>query len=304
VAAALAALTPAATDAAPAASGQREPGETIPANKSKATLERAVPGLQLQASSGELPVDGIPAKPALSEFMNRPPVALGSPRTFAGLVAGAATEPAAAIAATPAAQAEAASPLLSALAATLPAPPEPRSAPRTAAASSAGDAIGAAGTPGGAAPVRSAAPASGPAALPPRQDNPMSQVDGSIRWLLKNQDQSAELQLHPESLGRVQIKITVEGTQVHAKVWAAEAAALPVLQDHRAFLEASLKGQGLSLGSFDLQQGHKGEQAPVPTPQPAPAARISASLTAETGQETPAGPAAIPANPYRISIVA
>ncbi len=120
-------------------------------------------------------------------------------------------------------------------------------------------------------------------------------MDGTIRWLVKNQDQGAELQLHPESLGTVQIKLKVDGSVVHARIWASEAAAVPVLQEHRSFLESSLKSQGLTLGSFDLQQGHREQQQPLPAPSE-PASSMPIGLTTgQTGQETPAalGPMAV-----------
>lgn len=129
-------------------------------------------------------------------------------------------------------------------------------------------------------------------------------MDGSIRWLVKNQDKSAEMQLHPESLGRVQVKLTVEGNVVHAKVWASEAAAVPLLQEHRGYLEDSLKSQGLTLGSFDLQQGRRQEQAPLPTPtEPAPAL-AGVTAVGAAGQDSPAARAATPNQAGRIEFVA
>lgn len=89
-----------------------------------------------------------------------------------------------------------------------------------------------------------------------RPSLPMEQMEGSVRWILKNDQNSAELQLRPESLGKVQIQLKVEGNQVHAKVWASEASTVPLLESHRGMLESSLREQGLSLGSFDLHQGH------------------------------------------------
>jgi flagellar hook-length control protein FliK len=106
----------------------------------------------------------------------------------------------------------------------------------------------------------------------------LAQVEGSIRWILQNKNQGAELQLHPDSLGRVIIQLRVDGQDVHAKLWASEASSMSVLQDHKAFLEASLKQQGLNLSSFDLQSGARGngaqtmhqERAPVNLPQELP----------------------------------
>lgn len=94
-----------------------------------------------------------------------------------------------------------------------------------------------------------------------RANATFTQLDGSIRWLIKNQEKGAEIQLNPESLGRVVIKLRMEGGEVHARLWASEPTTLPILQDQKAALEASLRQQGLSLGSFDLQQGRRGDDA-------------------------------------------
>ncbi len=59
-----------------------------------------------------------------------------------------------------------------------------------------------------------------------------AQVEGSIRWILQTKSQGAELQLHPEALGRMTIQLRVEGQEVHARLWASEPASLAVLQDH------------------------------------------------------------------------
>jgi flagellar hook-length control protein FliK len=141
------------------------------------------------------------------------------------------------------------------------------------------------------------------AGLATPQKSLLDQVDGTIRYLVKNQDQSAELQLHPESLGRVQISLKVEGTVVHAKVWASEASAIPVMQDHRSFLESSLKAQGMSLGSFDLQQGRKQDQTPLPTSSEATPVLTRNLEPAGTGQESPI-PVSMPSTASRIEYVA
>jgi flagellar hook-length control protein FliK len=147
--------------------------------------------------------------------------------------------------------------------------------------------VGAGAQPGASGAVRVTATASGEANRPAAEPSLASQVDGTIRWLVKNQDKGAELQLHPESLGRVQINLKVEGNVVHAKVWASDAAAVPVLQDHRSSLEASLKAQGMTLGSFDLQHGHREQQQPMPAPaEPASTPPVSLAVP-RTGQETP-----------------
>ncbi|MDR2697095.1 MAG: flagellar hook-length control protein FliK [Holophagales bacterium] len=89
---------------------------------------------------------------------------------------------------------------------------------------------------------------------------PMSQLEGSVRWLLRTDTKGAEIQLHPENLGRVTVRLRIEGSEVHARVWATEASTMPLLENHKAFLESSLKEQGLTLSSFDLQHGKNGQQ--------------------------------------------
>jgi len=111
-------------------------------------------------------------------------------------------------------------------------------------------------TPNQPAPVTTAVPRQ---FLPPQA--PMAQLEGSVRWLLRTDTKGAEIQLHPENLGRVVVRLRVEGAEVHARVWATEASTMPLLENHRAFLESSLKEQGLNLSSFDLQHGKGGQQA-------------------------------------------
>jgi len=162
--------------------------------------------------------------------------------------------------------------------------------------------------PGASGQVRVPAPTSAQEAPLPSNPNAnlANQVEGSIKWLLKNQDQGAELQLHPESLGRVQISLKVEGTEVHARLWASDPAALPVLQDHRAALEASLKEQGLSLGSFNLQQGRQNDPSPGQAPAQTPSGTSSPFIpgTPALGQESPTTPAPSLADPHRFEVVA
>jgi flagellar hook-length control protein FliK len=165
----------------------------------------------------------------------------------------------------------------------------------------AAQAVGAGALPGASGSVR-VTPSTAAEATPTGEESLLSQVDGSIRFLVKNQDKSAEMQLHPESLGRVQISLKVEGTVVHAKVWASEASTVPILQDHRATLEASLKAQGLTLGSFDLQHGRKEQQAPLPAPSGS--APISSQTLAGAGQESPGSVSYAPARTSQIEYVA
>lgn len=132
--------------------------------------------------------------------------------------------------------------------------------------------------------------------------NPVfTQVEGSIRWILQNKTQGAELQLHPESLGRMVIQLRVEGQEVHARLWASEPTSLAILQDHKAFLESSLKEQGLNLGSFDLQSGARGQTAFQEQPSLPPAVKIALP---EVKQEMPISLDPDPVEAHRIEVFA
>ena len=75
--------------------------------------------------------------------------------------------------------------------------------------------------------------------------------------MLKSGAQEAQLQLHPEALGQITIHLKVEGGEVHARLWIMEPASVKAVAEGRSYLELALKDQGLHLGSFDLQQGHR-----------------------------------------------
>ncbi len=107
------------------------------------------------------------------------------------------------------------------------------------------------------ATIAPAAPSAPPQAAPTPPSAPVLQVGGSVRWMLKTGAQEAQLQLHPDSLGQVTIHLKVEGGEVHAKLWVTEPASVQAVQEGRPHLEQALKEQGLQLGSFDLQQGHR-----------------------------------------------
>ncbi len=132
----------------------------------------------------------------------------------------------------------------------------------------------------------------------------MAQVEGSIRWILRQGSQSAELQLHPENLGKVTIQLKVDGNQVHARVWATEAGTIPVLSDHRATLEYSLRQQGLELGSFDLQQGQRQGQQQAQSESPSNPRPLPGEAQSGKRQETPTVLAAAFASTHRIEVFA
>jgi len=143
--------------------------------------------------------------------------------------------------------------------------------------------------------------------VPVKSDPVFAQVEGSVRWILQNKSKEAELQLHPEALGRVTVQLRVEGQEVHARLWTSEASSMAVLQEHKASLAASLKAQGLSLGSFDLHFGARQDQPQTPS-QAWNSGSYPRAAFAEAKQEIPsrqAGPA--PAeylDPHQIEVYA
>lgn len=148
------------------------------------------------------------------------------------------------------------------------------------------------------APLAVAAPPPPPATPP---TSPVIQVEGGIKWMLKGGVQEAQLQLHPESLGQVTIHLKVEGGEVHARLWVTEPTSVQAVQEGRSHLEMSLKEQGLQLGSFDLQQGHRPFQEAPSTPtyreQPAPE-------LATTRQEAPSTILPSLLNPHHVELYA
>ena len=153
--------------------------------------------------------------------------------------------------------------------------------------------------PVAAAGVPQAVPA--PAVHAPVPAPPAAQVESGVRWMLKSGAQEAHLQLHPDSLGQVTIHLRVVGGEVHARLWVSEAASVKAVQEGRPHLELSLKEQGLQLGSFDLQQGHRPFQEAA-TPQ---AARFPDRLPLLSARQEPPAPITPTLlNPHQIELYA
>ena len=137
-----------------------------------------------------------------------------------------------------------------------------------------------------------------PAAQP---SAPVAQIEGSLRWMLKGGAQEAELQLHPDSLGQVTIHLKVEGGEVHARLWVTEPTSMQAVQEGRPHLEMALKEQGLQLGSFDLQQGHRPFQEASTAPSyPEPSFQESTP----TRQEAPVSPSTSILNSHHVELYA
>jgi len=131
-----------------------------------------------------------------------------------------------------------------------------------------------------------------------------AQVEGTVRWMLHNHEQAAELQLHPDNLGRITISLKVDGDAVHARIWASEPTTVAALQNHRDSLQQSLQQQGLNLGSFDLQSGNRGEDARSNSPAQASAPIRELPREIESMQDVPMTTNAYLPNPHRIEFFA
>jgi flagellar hook-length control protein FliK len=119
--------------------------------------------------------------------------------------------------------------------------------------------------------------------------------------MLKGGVQEAQLQLHPDSLGQVTIHLKVVHGEVHARLWITEPGSVQTVQEGRPHLELALKEQGLQLGSFDLQQGHR----PFQEAPSAPTFREPSVLDAPSArQEAPAAAPASILNPHHVELYA
>ena len=146
------------------------------------------------------------------------------------------------------------------------------------------------------------APAAQTATAPPAPPSaPALQLEGGLKWMLKGGAQEAQLQLHPESLGQVTIHLKVEGGEVHVRLWVTDPTSMQAVRDGQGHLGASLKEQGLQLGSFDLQQGHRPfQEAPV-----APVLRETLlPERSSTRQEAPAVARPAILNPHHVELYA
>ena len=131
----------------------------------------------------------------------------------------------------------------------------------------------------------------------------ISQVEGSLKWMLRGDRQEARLQLYPESLGQVSIHLRVEGGEVHARLWVTEPTAIQLIQEGRPHLESALKQQGLHLGTFDLQQGQGQFRQAMAHPSPS-SFFLETTRVESTRQEEPIVPLAVPLKGRHIEIYA
>jgi flagellar hook-length control protein FliK len=81
-----------------------------------------------------------------------------------------------------------------------------------------------------------------------------------VRLHLSPETRSATLNLKPAELGRVSIRIVVDGDQVQALVRAESPEALQALEQYMPELQASLGDHGFQEADIDLSLGFEGEE--------------------------------------------
>ncbi len=282
----------------------------IASSKAQTALEQASPGVHLRLQVSEGAPATVTSKPALSEFLSLPKPEMETPKPLlnAGRTEGTPRkDPPAAPLQTPPKAAEPPAPAL-------PSGPATTGLEAALAVSTKAEILpGKASTTSGAplAAAESGTPVKGTTPVPAlgspqgaKSNATFAQMDGTIRWLIKNQEKGAEIQMNPESLGRVVIKLRMEGSEVHAQLWASEATTVPILQDQRAALEASLRQQGLSLGSFDLQQGRRGDDAPPASHANPSETGAGIAVSLEKQQDLPTVPPALLGGAHLLEIFA
>ena len=104
------------------------------------------------------------------------------------------------------------------------------------------------------------AEAKAPSEAPPTPDRDQaSDVLRQVRLQLIPEARTATVHLKPAELGRVSIKLVVEGEEVRAVVRAETPEALAALEQHMPELEASLGDRGFADAQLDLALGFEGE---------------------------------------------
>jgi flagellar hook-length control protein FliK len=104
--------------------------------------------------------------------------------------------------------------------------------------------------------------------LPVSDRNWSGAVAGQVQWMLSNNVQSATLQLSPEHLGPVEVRIEVQSSQVNVSFSASHADTRAALEQTVPRLRELMASGGLTLGQTSVQQqAHSGSQYASPSKQ-------------------------------------
>jgi flagellar hook-length control protein FliK len=105
-------------------------------------------------------------------------------------------------------------------------------------------------------------------AVPVSDRNWSGAVAGQVQWLVSNNVQSATLQLWPEHLGPVEVRIDMQPSQVNVSFTASHPDTRSALEQSVPQLRAILAHGGLTLGQTSVQQEPRsGSQYPPHTPR-------------------------------------
>jgi flagellar hook-length control protein FliK len=95
--------------------------------------------------------------------------------------------------------------------------------------------------------------------------NILEQVGGKIvSWIRNGQgprhsgDQVIKIQLHPESLGRLEVKITMTDNQISTSIVTESALVRDMIQSHQHWLSSALTEQGFKMSDFSVTVGRQG----------------------------------------------
>jgi hypothetical protein len=181
----------------------------------------------------------------------------------------------------------------------LPTFPPPGTAGASSAAQAAGALRGATPAPASSTPgVTPAAPATSPsapqrgaAARPAQQAAPTpepqraAEVLEQIRVHVASSGRAASLQLAPDELGRISIRLALEDGTVSAVVRAESKETLALLEQHLPELRAALAASGLEAEHFDLGLGLGGREAGNDHPTPDGAGTPPSAIQENQGPE-------------------
>ncbi len=99
-----------------------------------------------------------------------------------------------------------------------------------------------------------------PAARPPVLPTPAEQIKVQLGRGLKEGNDTISVQLHPDDLGRVEVKLEMQNGQVKATITADRPETLQLLKNDAAGLQQSLQDAGLHADSNSLSFELRGEQ--------------------------------------------
>jgi len=115
----------------------------------------------------------------------------------------------------------------------------------------------------------------------------LQQVTSGVRILQRSGETSLKIQLHPESLGRIQLQLISEEDGVRVNMIADAESTSSMLQEHSSDLQHSLKHAGVPL--LDIAVSHHDQQPSSPYPQNADPDRTHRPDEGEENGNIPVG---------------